>query len=140
MAIVMIAGIAAIFAGVFLALAAMSVLNNEARGVSKSLMVMEAFSTAPDALKKDLDPDFNERELTPLLSRFVGIGRWLTPKDYAERIQHKLDVAGNPPGWTVDRIVSLKVVGIGVGVLAGAGFAFLLGWPAVRIVLTLVVG
>jgi tight adherence protein C len=132
MAIVMIVGIAAIFAGVFLALAAMSVLNNDARGVSKSLMVMEAFSTAPDALKKDLDPDFNERVLTPLLSRFVGIGRWLTPKDYAERIQHKLDVAGNPPGWTVDRIVSLKVVGIGVGVVAGALFAVLLDWSLLR--------
>jgi tight adherence protein C len=132
MAIVMIVGIAAIFAGVFLALAAMSVLNNEARGVSKSLMVMEAFSTAPDALKKDLDPDFNERVLTPLLNRFVGLGRWLTPKDYAERIQHKLDVAGNPPGWTVDRIVSLKVVGIGVGVLAGALFSFMLDWSLLR--------
>src|SRR5690242_1423547 len=140
MAIVMIAGIAAIFAGVFLALAAMSVLNNEARGVSKSLMVMEAFSTAPDALKKDLDPGFNERVLTPLLGRFVGIGRWLTPKDYAERIQHKLDVAGNPPGWTVDRIVSLKVVGIGVGVLAGVLFSFLLDWSLLRGFIVAVLG
>jgi tight adherence protein C len=106
MAVVMLLGIAAIFAGVFLALAALAVLNNEARGVSKSLIVMEAFSTAPDALKKDLDPSFNDRVLTPMLARFVGIGRWLTPKDYAERLQRKLDVAGNPPGWTVDRIVS----------------------------------
>jgi tight adherence protein C len=132
MAVMMILGIAAIFGGVFLTLAALAVLTNEARGVSKSLIVMEAFSTAPDALKKDLDPTFNERVLTPLLGRFVGIGRRVTPKDYAERLQHKLDVAGNPPGWTVDRIVSLKVVGIGVGLVAAALFAALLDWSLLR--------
>ncbi len=132
MTVVMILGIAAIFGGAFLALAALAVLNNEARGVSKSLVVMEAFSTAPDALKKELDPTFNERVLTPLLGRFVGIGRRLTPNDYSERIQRKLDVAGNPPGWTVDRIVSLKVVGIGVGIVAGALFAMLLDWSLLR--------
>src|SRR3954471_1791396 len=132
MTVVMIVGIAAIFGGVFLALAALAVLNNEGRGVSKSLIVMEAFSTAPDALKKDLDPSFNDRVLTPVLARFVGLGRRLTPKDYAERIQHKLDVAGNPPGWTVDRIVSLKVVGIGVGLVAGSLFAALADWSLMR--------
>jgi tight adherence protein C len=138
--ILMFIGIAGIFGGVFLSLAAIGVFTNEARGVSKSLVVMEAFSSAPDAMKEELDPSFNDRVVGPLLNRFVGLGRRLTPHDYAERIATKLDVAGNPPGWTVDRIVSLKVVGIGVGIVAGAGFAFLLGWPAVRIVLTLVVG
>jgi tight adherence protein C len=59
----------------------------------------------------------------------------MTPDDYSERIQQKLDVAGNPPGWTVDRIVSLKVVGIGVGVLAGAMFCVLMDWSLVRGVL-----
>jgi tight adherence protein C len=140
MTVVMILGIGAIFGGVFLALAALAVLNNEARGVSKSLMVMEAFSTAPDALKKDLDPTFNDRVLTPLLGRFVGLGRRLTPKDYAERIQHKLDVAGNPPGWTVDRIVSLKVVGIGVGFVAAAMFAAVVDWSLLRGVMVALIG
>jgi tight adherence protein C len=140
MAVVMLLGIAAIFAGVFLALAALAVLNNEARGVSKSLIVMEAFSTAPDALKKDLDPSFNDRVLTPMLARFVGIGRWLTPKDYAERLQRKLDVAGNPPGWTVDRIVSLKVVGIGVGLVGGALFAAMVHWGLLRGLMVAIIG
>ena len=83
-------------------------------------------------MKEELDPSFKDRVLTPLLDRFVGLGRKLTPTDYAERIQHKLDVAGNPPGWTVDRIVSLKVVGFGVGVVAGALFAVLLDWSLLR--------
>ena len=73
----------------------------------------------PQAMQEELDPSFKDRVLTPLLDRFIGLGKRLTPADYAERIQHKLDVAGNPPGWTVDRVVSLKVVGIGVGARRG---------------------
>jgi tight adherence protein C len=132
---ILILGIAGIFAGLFLSLTAMGVFTNEARGVSKSLAVMEAFSAAPEAMKKELDPSFNDRVLTPVLGRFVGLGRRLTPNDYAERIQSKLDVAGNPPGMTVDRIVSLKVVGIGVGVGAGVLLAVLLDWSAARWIL-----
>jgi tight adherence protein C len=132
---ILILGIAGIFAGLFLSLTAMGVFTNDARGVSKSLAVMEAFSAAPEAMKKELDPSFNDRVLTPVLGRFVGLGRRLTPNDYAERIQSKLDVAGNPPGMTVDRIVSLKVVGIGVGVGVGVLLAVLLDWSAVRWIL-----
>jgi tight adherence protein C len=132
---ILILGIAGIFAGLFLSLTAMGVFTNEARGVSKSLAVMEAFSAAPEAMKKELDPSYNDRVLTPVLGRFVGLGRRLTPNDYAERIQSKLDVAGNPPGMTVDRIVSLKVVGIGVGVGVGVLLAVLLDWSAVRWIL-----
>ena len=131
----LILGIVGIFGGVFLSLAAIGVFTNEARGVSKSLIVMEAFSAAPDALKEELDPSFNDRVLTPVLDRFVGLGKRLTPNDYAERIQTKLDVAGNPSGWTVDRIVSLKVIGIGVGAVVGVLFALLLGWPFVRLLI-----
>src|SRR3954462_13233369 len=139
-AALMFVGIDGIFLGVFLSLTAIGVFTNEAQGVSRSLAVMEAFSAAPDVMKKEGDPSFNERVLTPLLARFVGIGRRLTPKDYAERIQGKLDVAGNPPGMTVDRIVSLKVVGIGLGVAAGALFGLLLGFSTVKLVLATGVG
>lgn len=119
-------GLTAIFLGIFVSLAAVGVFTNEARGVSKSLAVVEAFSAAPQALKEELDPSFNDRVLNPLLNRLNGLGRRLTPNDYSDRIKKKLDVAGNPVGWTVDRIISLKVLGIGVGALLGLGLAFLL--------------
>ena len=138
--VLLLLGIGGIFAGVFLSLTAVGVFTNEARGVSKSLIVMEAFSAAPDALKQELDPGFNERVLSPALDRLVGIGKRLTPNDYAERLQSKLDVAGNPPGWTVDRVVSLKVVGIGAGVVLGAALALLLDWSFVRVLATTAIG
>ena len=123
----LIIGVAALFAGIFLSLAAVSVFTNEATGVSKSLSVLEAFSTAPQALKQELDPSFEDRVLNPLLEKVTGLGRRLTPSDYNERILAKLNVAGNPPGWTVDRVLSLKVIGMAVGLVGGVAFSLLLG-------------
>ena len=104
-------GIGSIFFALLLTLAAVAVFDNDARGVSKSLAVVQAFSAAPEALKKELEPSFNDRVLSPLLDRFVGIGKKFTPSDHTERIRQKLEVAGNPPGWSVDRVTSLKFVG-----------------------------
>lgn len=107
----LVAGIAGIFLAILLSLTAVGVFTNEARGVSKSLAVVQAFTTAPESMRKELDPSFNDRVLTPTLNRFLGLGRKLTPADYAKGIRQKLDVAGNPTGWTVDRVTSLKFVG-----------------------------
>ena len=63
--------------------------------------------------------------IAPLGDRLVGIGRKLVRADTATKIQHRLDIAGNPPAWDVNRIIGLKVLGLGVfGVL---GFLYLLG-------------
>jgi tight adherence protein C len=104
-------GIAGIFLGIFLALTAVVVLGNQPQGVSKSLAVLEAFTAAPAEMRAELEPSFEERVVAPLLARTLALGRKLTPADHADRIRRKLELAGNPPGWTVDKVTSLKVVG-----------------------------
>ncbi|GAB2755358.1 type II secretion system F family protein [Nocardioides pakistanensis] len=126
--VLLVVGIAGIFLAILLSLTAIGVFTNEARGVSKSLAVVEAFTTAPEAMQKELEPSFQERVLNPLLDKFVALGRRITPSDYGERIRAKLDIAGNPSNWTVDRVVSLKVVGLVVGPVIGLLFGALLGW------------
>jgi tight adherence protein C len=142
--VLLIGGIAAVFLAILLSLTAVGVFDNEARGVSKSLSVIEAFSAAPAELKQELEPSFNERVLTPLLDRTLSIGKKLTPADHAERIRTKLEIAGNPPGWTVDRVTSLKFVGFAIAlVLAIAGtmmFGVGLGPTLVICVLAALVG
>jgi tight adherence protein C len=123
-AALLVVGMVGIFVALTLSLAAIGVFSNEARGVSKSLAVVEAFSAAPAAMQKELDPSFQDRVLTPLLDRFVILGRKITPADYGERIRKKLDIAGNPQGWTVDRVVSLKFVGL----VGGTAVGLLLAW------------
>ena len=127
--VLLVTGILGIFAGIFLSLTAVGVFTNEARGVSKSLAVVEAFSAAPQSMKDELEPGFQDRVLGPFMDRFVNLGRRLTPSGYNERILQKLNVAGNPPGWTVDRVLSLKAIGIGAGFFVGIIFGVLLGKP-----------
>jgi tight adherence protein C len=130
-------GIGLIFVAIVAVLASVGVLTNERDGVSKSIAAIEAFGSVPKELLADLDPSFSDRVLTPLLGRFVVVGRRLTPADNAERLRRKLDVAGNPAGWTVDRVVAMKVVGFGVGLLAGLLVTAVLGLGlAPRVVLT----
>ena len=124
----LIAGLLGIFGAIFLALTAIGVFTNEASGVSKSLAVLNAFSAAPAEMRKELEPSFEERVLTPLLNKTLGLGRKLTPADHAERIRHKLEVAGNPPGWTVDRVTSLKFVGFIAALVIGLVVTMILGF------------
>ncbi|MGH8964879.1 MAG: type II secretion system F family protein, partial [Actinomycetes bacterium] len=69
---------------------------------------------------------FNDRVLTPLLDRFVNLGKKLTPADHSDRIRHRLEVAGNPAGWTIDRVTSLKFIGfataLGISLLVSISF------------------
>ncbi len=125
--VILIVGIAGIFAAIMLSLTAVGVFDNEARGVGKSLSVLDAYSAAPPELRKELDPSFNDRVLTPLLDRTVNIGKKLTPADHADRIRHRLEVAGNPPGWNVDRVTSLKFIGFAGALVVSLIFAMLFG-------------
>ena len=49
--------------------------------------------------------------MAPFQARAVLIARRLSGGDAAERIRQRLDVAGNPVGWTVERVQAGKVIG-----------------------------
>lgn len=91
-------------------------------GVTRSLAMIEAMSVAPKALTDDLERPFGERVLVPLQARALVVGRRITGSDTAERIRRRLELAGNPAGWTVDKVVSSKVI----GAVAGLGVALVL--------------
>lgn len=125
--IVLIIGIAGIAAAIFIALTAVGVFTNESRGVSKSLAVVQAFTAAPKELTRELEPTFQERVVGPTLDRVLKIARRFTPADHTDRIRAKLEVAGNPPGWTVDRVTSMKFLGFALGLTASVVIAMLFG-------------
>ena len=62
-------------------------------------------------LMKDGEKHKNFRTLESIL-KFCSEQK-LTRTDAEAKIQHRLDVAGNPPGWDVNRIIGLKVLGMG---------------------------
>ncbi len=101
--------------------------DGEPRGLNRSLAVLQAMTTAPKELTKDLEKPFSERVLAPFQARALSIGRRLTGRDAPDRIRHQLDLAGNPAGWTVDRVVAGKVIGAIVFFLVALVLALMLG-------------
>jgi tight adherence protein C len=125
--LILVIGVGGIFLGLGLALTVIGVATSERRAVGRSLAALEAMRHLPEEMTNDLDRPFGERVLEPLLARFTRLGRRFTPSDSQERIQHRLDVAGNPIGWTIDRIAGLKAVGFAGTLLFSIVVTMLLG-------------
>ncbi|MDH2416755.1 type II secretion system F family protein [Nocardioides sp. CER19] len=107
----------------------------EARGINRSLAVLQAMTDAPRELTVDLEKPFADRVLQPLQERALKLGRRISGADSAERIRKKLDLAGNPAGWTVDRVTAGKVLGAGLGLLLGLAIGLLLAHaPTTRLI------
>ncbi len=123
-----IGGLLAIFGSITLALSVVGVATAERRAVGRSLAAINAINTAPDPLRKELDKPFGERVLDPLAQRLLGLGKRLTPDDTAQRMRKSLDMAGNPAGWTVERIVGLKMVGFIAFLALGITGCMMLGY------------
>ena len=125
--VLVVAGMAMIFVALFLVFASVGGLSKEQNGVNRSLSVLDALTAAPDEMKKELDAPFSDRVLFPLLARTQGLGRKMTPADANERIREKLEQAGNPAGWTIERVMAGKVLGFALGLVLSLVFSLLLG-------------
>lgn len=105
-------------------------------GVGRSIAALEALGqTMPEEMVKELDRPFAERVLEPFQGRALAIGQRLSGADSAERYYRKLELAGNPPGLTVERIVAMKVMGAVGGLVAFFLFSFMLDLSALTRIL-----
>jgi tight adherence protein C len=124
---VVIVAFALIFIALLLVFGAVGGIFKEQAGVNRSIAVLEALTSAPEEMKGELDESFANRVLFPLLARSQRMGRRLTPEDASDRIREKLELAGNPRGWTVERVMAGKVVGFAVTLVVSLVVALLLG-------------
>jgi tight adherence protein C len=120
-------GFGLVFVALFLMFAAVGGLTKERAGVNRSIAVLEALTAAPEEMKRELESSFSDRVLFPLLGKTQAMGRRLTPEDASERIREKLELAGNPRGWTVERVMAGKVVGFGLGLVISLVLALIMG-------------
>lgn len=114
MALLFILGLGAVFAGVILALTAMGV-SGQRNTVDRSLAAVQAISSVPTELQRDVDRPFTERLGEGVVGWLRSVGRHITPQDKMAALRRKLDLAGNPSGWTMDRVVALKALGLMLG-------------------------
>ncbi len=138
MTLLFVTGLVLVLAAI--AVVGMAVRPSQPQGMHRSLAVLEAMSSAPKELTGELDKSFSERVLGPLQARALGLGKRLTGADAPDRIQRKLDLAGNPAGLNPDRVLAFKVLAAGVGLALGFLVCQLLGLEATVLVLGIGVG
>jgi tight adherence protein C len=130
-------GLAVVFLGLIGILSTVLLAYRDRQEMARRQSLLENFRANPVPLRQqELQTPFAERIVGPLIKRFVGAGRRLTPDERMEKIRSRLDLAGNPPGWDVDRILGLKALGLLTGVLVGIAVPPLLGAGARGVALT----
>jgi tight adherence protein C len=135
----LIAGAATVFVGLLLATVLLVRPAAKMGGVARSLMVIDQIHVNP--LIPIAEQSASERLVRPFVRRFSQLGRRLTPLGTPARLQRRLDLAGNPGLWSVERILAAKAGGLAVGAAFGLlmltsgrlliGLAWLLGGSVV---------
>ncbi len=130
-------GLAVVFLGLAGILATLLLAQRERQEMARRQNLLENFRSTPVPLRQqELQAPFAERIVGPLTERFVGAGRRLTPDERMDKIRARLDLAGNPTGWDVDRILGLKALGLLIGLFLGIVLPPLFGAGARGILLT----
>jgi tight adherence protein C len=112
-------GVLGLFVGLAVLLSTIGGLTRERMAVGRSLAAVEALQSVPDSMRKEVDRPFNERVLLPVVGNLGRLGRRLTATGQVERIRKRLDYAGNPARWDVDRVIAFKALGLFVGLAVG---------------------
>jgi tight adherence protein C len=112
--------------------------NRERAGVSRSIAALERGYAA--AFEVARQRSLGERIGRPLLRRLGNVGHMITPSGAVSGLQRRLDYAGNPTDWPVERVVAAKGVGLVAGAALGGAFAFLLGYGPAGVLLACIAG
>lgn len=121
-------GLLAIFCSGTIVIVALTQRETHRRQVLRSLHGLGS----EVALPAPADLGFGARVVLPSIDRISTLAGRLTPSGGRERIVRQLDLAGNPSGWTVERVLAAKglgaPIGLAIGMLswrAGIGLGFL---------------
>ncbi len=120
---VLLGGLTALCAATTLGISAIVVGADERQRVQRSLAAVAATRVGGAPVLEAKDESFADRVMVPLFGMTGRIARRLSAAGIAEKLQFRLDVAGNPSMWTVERALSLK----GFGLLIGGGLGYILG-------------
>jgi tight adherence protein C len=106
---------------------AIGAILGERAQIRESLRRLEGYKVS-GARDQEMLKSFGSRVVDPLSTGALGLIRKYTPVGYSDSVRHKLVLAGNPPGFELDRLLIFKVLGLASGivwvplVLMGLGF------------------
>jgi tight adherence protein C len=124
--LLLLLGLLGIFGAIALAIATVMTMTSERQQVHRSLAQVQALHATPSAIRQELNRPFAERVVGPAMGRLTRLGRRFTATDQVGRIRHRLELAGNPPRWDVDRVIALKMLGVAIGFVIGVALPLVL--------------
>jgi tight adherence protein C len=123
--LMLVVGGVLVFVAVALVLTTATTVSAERSATARSLTIVRSMGTDLAPGESETDRPFAERVLAPLTDRLVSLGRRLSRADTAERLRRRLDIAGNPTGWDVSRLIGAKA--LSMVVLGGLAVVYALG-------------
>ena len=88
----------------------------EARtGARRSMRAIENYEIV-DVREQEMLESVTDRLVAPIGRRLLEVARNLTPVGYVEKLKRNIVLAGNPPGYEVDRLLVWKVLGVASGI------------------------
>ncbi len=136
MDLMLLGGLTAVGAAIALGISAVVLGADEHQRVQRSLAAVAATRVGGAPVRVAEDAPFADRVAVPLFALMGRLARRLSPSGITDKLQNRLDVAGNPEGWTVERVLSMK----GFGVAIGACSAMVLASGVVSILLAVAFG
>jgi len=118
--ILLVVGLVAIGVALMTIVLAASLGGGQATGVARSLDLIERTIDKREVGKSDLPA--MERLVAPMLNQTRALAQRLSPTGSSERMIRRLDLAGNPGAWTVERVMGAKGIGLLVGAVLGLVF------------------
>ena len=81
-------------------------------GTQRSLRAIDDYQLV-DVRDEEMRQPIAARVFAPLGKAATDLARRFTPVGYVDGIRRKIVLAGNPPGYEVDRFLTLKLIGVG---------------------------
>ena len=115
-------GLTSLASGIVLAVLAVAPLRTSRKArLAAKVATLETYSRTAAASSRPQDQV--NGVLPPLLTRLRTVATALSPSTVTTSLARRLDIAGNPGNWTVEKILTTK----GLGLCAGGVLGFLLG-------------
>lgn len=116
---VLLSGLAAVCVGLSFAMATVVVGAEDRQRRARSLAAVTASRIGGAGVLVQEDPPFADRVVRPVFAGMGKLASRLSPSGFADKLQSRLDLAGNPSGLTVERVLALKGFGVALGALFG---------------------
>jgi len=98
---------------------------SEERKVTRALHNVSDWESQQASIAEPMLRPFHDRVLSPVATAVSRTLRGVVPEDASARLQHTLDLAGNPRGLTPEGVTGLRIaLAVVVFVLTAGGFAF----------------